>query len=149
MSWGILAMNAIASNFEKTSVEDAIAWHPNLDRLRREAELARMGHAVDPWSVVEAECWLDLIEAELSAKAIRSDPKARAQLVVWRTELARLRTQLKASTSGATHVSDPRSEKGASSLGAFISGPQPHGSAHTSHHQPVYGGRTNEVSAVA
>ncbi len=47
---------------------DAVGWYPNLERLRHEAQLAANGHAIDPWAVVEARCWLGIIDAENSAK---------------------------------------------------------------------------------
>jgi hypothetical protein len=145
------AMNAIAPQTEKMPIEDSIGWCPNLERLRHEAQLAANGLAIDPWAVVEAECWLDLIDAELTAKSTRSNPRARAQLIVWRTEIARLRTQLKAYAEGGKQVSGEQLEKRAPSLGGAptqwsrlqSAAADPH------HHQPVYGGRFNEIPSAA
>lgn len=141
-------MNAIAPNSESRVASNPIGWHPNLERLRHEADLARAGHTVDPWSIVEAECWLDLIEAELTSPSTRGNPKARAQLVVWRTEISRLRTQLKALASSAPQVSDNRSERSGSmnSLGSWTWQDRV---AAATQHQPVYGGRINEISSAA
>ena len=142
-------MNAIAPNLEAESVEAVIGWHPNLERMRNEVQQARMGQPVNPWSIVEAECWLDLIEAELAAKSSYGNPRVRTQLIAWRTEIARLRTQLKALASSAPQISDQSSEKGRSLQDPPIVRPPHHGMRAATHHQPVYGGRSDEIPSVA
>jgi hypothetical protein len=142
-------MNAIAPNFDTQSIEDVIGWHPNLERMRNEVQLARMGQPVNPWSIVEAECWLDLIEAELTARSTQNNLPVRTQLIAWRTEIARLRTQLKTLASSARQVSDQPSERGGSHHDPSALGPQHQGMHAAAHHQPVYGGRLNEIPSAA
>lgn len=142
-------MNAIAPNPDTESVADVIGWHPNLERMRNEVQRARMGQPVNPWSIVEAECWLDLIEAELAAKSSYGNARVRTQLIAWRTEIVRLRTQLKALASSAPQISDQSSETGRS-----LQDPPALRSPHQSmraatHHQPVYGGRSDEIPSAA
>ena len=67
-------------------------WVPHVDRLKREAEEASLAGREAPWALAEAECWLDLVEAELEAhRAMRQDrPEVAAglhRLQLWRTEL--------------------------------------------------------------
>jgi hypothetical protein len=143
-------MNAIAPNPVIESVEDVIGWHPNLERLRSEVQLARTGQPVSPWSIVEAECWIDLIEAELSAKSTQTNPHVRTQLIAWRTEIGRLRTLLKTLASSARPVSDQPSEEGGSHQDPSALRSQHHGMRATAHHhQPVYGGRSDEIPSAA
>ena len=75
---------------------DGLGWAPNIARLRADYEAARAGGGVDPWSVIEAECWLDLIEAELSATSTQADPDLCARLVGWRQEIASLLVRMRA-----------------------------------------------------
>ena len=86
-------MNAIAR------IEDSVrslGWAPSIERLRADYEAARAAGELDPWSIVEAECWLDLIEAELSAKSTKADPELCARLVGWRQEIASLLARMRA-----------------------------------------------------
>jgi hypothetical protein len=65
-------------------------WAPQIDRLRREAAEARRLGRADPWTIAEAECWIELVDAELVAQRRLDDPDAVAairQLVSWRAEL--------------------------------------------------------------
>ncbi|HEY9010403.1 MAG TPA: hypothetical protein VIN06_05250, partial [Devosia sp.] len=49
-------------------------WVPHVDRLKHEAEEASLAGRESPWALAEAECWLDLVEAELEAhRAMRQD----------------------------------------------------------------------------
>jgi hypothetical protein len=86
-------MNAIA-NIEVRA--DGRGWAPNIQRLRADYEAARHAGELDPWSITEAECWLDLIEAELSAKSTQADPDLCARLVGWRQEIASLLVRMRA-----------------------------------------------------
>lgn len=86
-------MNAIA-RIEDTT--DRLGWAPNIERLRADYEAARSVGELDHWSITEAECWLDLIEAELSAKATQADPDLCAQLVSWRQEIGGLIARMRA-----------------------------------------------------
>jgi len=51
-------------------------WQLDVQRLEREADKAAATGAVDPWTLIEAECSLDLIDAELLA--LRHAPADRA-----------------------------------------------------------------------
>jgi hypothetical protein len=75
-------------------------WAPHLDRLREEAAVASLAGRRDPWALVEAECWLDLIDAEIAAH--RKLPQSRPevveglkQLTTWRGELQLVIRRLK------------------------------------------------------
>jgi hypothetical protein len=75
-------------------------WAPPLERLRSETKAARDNGKHDPWTEVEAECWIDLIDAELSAQ--RSAPASGSRQATisrlrhWRAELQLLVRQLQA-----------------------------------------------------
>ena len=103
------AMNAIAAT---TTLPDRLGWTPNIERLARDYEAARSSGRPDPWAIVEAECWLDLIEAELTATATQADPALRAQLLGWRQEIGRLLVRLRA--LGSPSQSTTRTFSGAS-----------------------------------
>lgn len=67
-------------------------WAPHLARLKREADEATTARRADPWAEAEAECWLDLIDAEIAAH--RALPQSRPevvaglrQLTTWKSEL--------------------------------------------------------------
>lgn len=42
-------------------------WQLDIERLEQQADVAAATGVPDPWALVEVECSLDLIEAELSA----------------------------------------------------------------------------------
>jgi hypothetical protein len=86
-------MNAIARIEEDA---DSLGWAPNIQRLRADYDAARSAGEVDPWSITEAECWLDLIEAELLAKSTQANPDLCARLVGWRQEIASLIARMRA-----------------------------------------------------
>jgi hypothetical protein len=74
-------------------------WRPAIDRLHGEAEAARAEGKSDPYAEIEAECWIDLIDAELAAqkRPDQSRPEvARAmyELRNWRAELQDILEQL-------------------------------------------------------
>lgn len=73
-------------------------WEPPIERLRTEARKARESGKPDPWSVIEAECWIDLIDAELSALRAARDGASPAPetslLRHWRAELQLIIRQL-------------------------------------------------------
>ena len=76
-------------------------WVPHIDRLKQEAEDAARAGRGAPWALAEAECWLDLVEAELSAHRDMSPdrPEVAAglrQLQLWRTELQLVIRRLRA-----------------------------------------------------
>ena len=80
-------MNAIA-NIEPQ--ETGLDWKPNVERLRADCEVARASGRPDPWAIIEAECWLDLIDAELTAQSTRANPVLCEQLNLWRQEITTL-----------------------------------------------------------
>ncbi len=43
-------------------------WRPAIERLRAEAETALAEGKSDPFAEVEAECWIELIDAEIAAQ---------------------------------------------------------------------------------
>jgi len=63
-------------------------WRPNLDRLEAEAAGAAQRRTPDQWTLGEALCWMDLMDAELAAlDAVPADTRiehSRAQLLEWR-----------------------------------------------------------------
>lgn len=73
-------------------------WEPPVERLRSEAAMARDSGRPDPWTLVEAECWIDLIDAELSAQRSGRDPGTRSAAISllrhWRAELQLIVRQL-------------------------------------------------------
>ena len=68
-------------------------WAPHLARLKREADEAAMAGRADPWAEAEAECWLDLIEAEMAAH--RALPQSRPEVVAGLRQLAAWKNELK------------------------------------------------------
>jgi len=68
-------------------------WQLDVQRLEREAKTAAAIGRPDPWTKVEAECSLDLIEAELVALNKR-DPRQVADSVVelrsWKARVERV-----------------------------------------------------------
>lgn len=141
-------MNAIVAPLADASTSDAIGWCPNFERIRREAGLARTGQPGDPSALVETDCWLTLIDAELSAQSTRANEPARAEVIKWRTELLGLRAALEKHNGGATEVSGPRrNEDGTRTRLPFASPRQPSWAA--ANHQPSNGERFNEISTAA
>lgn len=68
-------------------------WHLDVQRLEREAKSALAAGRSDPWTTVEAECSLDLIEAELVAMKGR-DPRQVSDSIVelrsWKARIERV-----------------------------------------------------------
>jgi hypothetical protein len=63
-------------------------WMPDIERLKREAQLAKESGRPDPWSLAEAECWRDLIEAEIAAQTHRGAGGDIVQMLrIWKAEL--------------------------------------------------------------
>lgn len=70
-------------------------WKLDVERLEREAGRAVERQQTDPWTLVEAECFLDLIDAEIAAlrpKGGQGGAVAHglAQLSGWRTRIERV-----------------------------------------------------------
>jgi hypothetical protein len=78
-------------------------WRPDLARLERAANEALAQNHPDPWTLAEAECWLDLIDAELVAvNNARADPRmarSRDQLQRWRDRVTMTIDRLKAAAA--------------------------------------------------
>ena len=102
-------------------------WAPHLARLKREADEAASARRADPWAEAEAECWLDLIEAEIEAH--RALPQSRPEVVAglrrlaaWKGELRLIIRRLRAvprSGSGGNPLHAARPENEARQLGGF------------------------------
>ena len=65
-------------------------WQLDVERLEREAKAARQAGRLDPWTRVEAECSLDLIDAELKALRGRERDEAAESMVELRSWKARI-----------------------------------------------------------
>jgi hypothetical protein len=65
-------------------------WQLDVERLEREARAARQAGQPDPWTRIEAECSLDLIEAELAALRGRGPHEAGDGVVALRSWKARI-----------------------------------------------------------
>jgi hypothetical protein len=64
-----------------------LEWRPDVERLRTEIEQARRTGNLEHLAIAEAECWIDLIDAELSARRDTDDAEIE-QLIRWRSEIA-------------------------------------------------------------
>jgi hypothetical protein len=76
-------------------------WQLDVERLEREAQTAAKSRRPDDWALVEAECSLDLIDAELAAvRKSKSDPALVATTVThltqWRARVGRVIDRLRA-----------------------------------------------------
>lgn len=70
-----------------TALPAHVEWRPDIDRLRTEIETARKSGNFEHLAIAEAECWIDLIDAELTSRKDASDPAVR-QLRSWRAEIS-------------------------------------------------------------
>jgi hypothetical protein len=74
-----------------------VAWQPDIARLRRQIDAAQARGGYDRHAVAETECWIGLIEAELSARRRSpADPEVH-RLKLWRAELQLLAARAKRS----------------------------------------------------
>jgi hypothetical protein len=80
-------MDHFTLEISRPSSGTGLEWRPDIERLRREVGAASTVGTIDDLAVAEVECWIDLIDAELSARAGRDDADVR-QLKAWRSELA-------------------------------------------------------------
>lgn len=77
-------------------------WIPDIERLKREAQLAKESGRPDPWSLAEAECWRDLIKAEIAAQTNHgAGGDVMRMLRIWEAELGTV-IQMLGSLSGRT-----------------------------------------------
>lgn len=86
-------------------------WQPDLERLKRETQQARDSGRSDPWTLAEAECWVDLIDAEIAALAhlVGDGGEALSLLRAWKAELNALIRALQAlerDAVGGPHAAD-------------------------------------------
>lgn len=69
-------------------------WQIDVSRLEKEAFEAKQLARPNPWALVEAECSLDLVDAEIAAAKASSPGKEREQtlahLNAWRLRLVRV-----------------------------------------------------------
>ena len=114
-------MSAIA---KIDSRAESLGWTPTIERLRADYEAAQATGRLDPWSITEAECWLDLIEAELSAKSTQADPYLCAVLVGWRQEIASLLARMRALSASTTRHTTSFSDASVSQRAGGYRGPE-------------------------
>jgi hypothetical protein len=70
-----------------------LEWKPNVDRLRTEITAARHAGHTDDLAIAEAECWIDLIDAEISARCDRIEDPELGRLRRWKAELTAMLKQ--------------------------------------------------------
>lgn len=87
-------------------------WLPDIERLKRETQLARESGRPDPWSLAEAECWRDLVEAEIAAQTHRGASRDVMQVLrIWKAELGAITRTLGALNSmPRSHASEKQQE---------------------------------------
>ena len=89
-----------------SEVLGAFDWAPSIERLEREYSAAAALGRADPWALVETECWLDLVHAELIAARSRNDLEAISRLEGWMGQLKGLLDRLaNVGEAGATYFS--------------------------------------------
>lgn len=76
-------------------------WKLDVDRFAAAAARAKAAGEADPWLVVEAECAIELIDAEMLAlkRKPQDDESVRAsmrQLTLWRSQIALAKRTLEA-----------------------------------------------------
>jgi hypothetical protein len=96
-------------------------WQPAIERLREEADTARAAGKTDPFAQIEAECWIDLIEAEIAAQKQldQSRPEVAAalhELRHWRIELQLILRQLAQAEAPAFSAASASSRPAAENL---------------------------------
>jgi hypothetical protein len=79
-------MNHFTLDISRPSARAGLDWRPDIERLRREVGAASTVGTIDDLAVAEAECWIDLIDAELCARRGADDADVR-QLKAWRADL--------------------------------------------------------------
>lgn len=71
----------------------ALEWKPDTERLRTEIGTARRAGHNDHLAIAEAECWIDLIDAELSARRDGLDDPEIDRLKRWKADLTSMLKQ--------------------------------------------------------
>ncbi len=86
-------MHGMDQPYAAAASERLFDWQLDVQRLEREAKVALAAGRSDPWTTVEAECSLDLIEAELVAMKGR-DPRQVSNSIVelrsWKARVERV-----------------------------------------------------------
>lgn len=75
------------------AADTSLEWRPNVDRLRTEIAAARRAGRTDDLAIAEAECWIDLIDAEIVARRDRIDDPELGRLRRWKAELTAMLRQ--------------------------------------------------------
>ncbi len=70
-----------------TPAAATLEWKPDIERLRTEIDTARQIGRTDDLAIAEAECWIDLIDAELSARRDNLDDPELRKLTRWKADL--------------------------------------------------------------
>jgi hypothetical protein len=70
-------------------VPPPLEWRPDVERLKVEIEAARRTGNSDHLAIAEAECWIELIDAELASRRNANDLEA-DRLKRWRSEIEHL-----------------------------------------------------------
>jgi hypothetical protein len=83
-------MKHFTSEVRRPTDDDALEWQPDVERLQQEINAALASGQTDHLAVAEAECWIDLIDAELSARRGRTSDTQLSKLRLWRHKLAAL-----------------------------------------------------------
>jgi hypothetical protein len=96
-------------------------WQPAIERLRGDAEAARAAGKSDPFAQIEAECWIDLIDAEIAAQKQldQSRPEVAAamhELRHWRVELQLILRRLAEAERRAFSATSPSNGTAAENL---------------------------------
>lgn len=80
-------MKHFATETAAPATAGPVEWKPDLERLRTEIGSARRAGRTDHLAIAEAECWIDLIDAEVSARrGYRDDPEL-SKLRRWKADL--------------------------------------------------------------
>jgi hypothetical protein len=86
-------MKHFAYDSAASAAAASLEWKPDLERLRAEIDAARRRGHTDDLAIAEAECWIDLIDAELSARWDHlADPEV-GKLRHWKAELTAMLKQ--------------------------------------------------------
>jgi len=81
-------MKHFATETAASASAASLEWKPDLERLRTEIAAARRAGHTDDLAIAEAECWIDLIDAEVSARRDHRDDPELSKLRRWKADLA-------------------------------------------------------------
>lgn len=80
-------MKHFASDTVTPAAAADLEWKPDIERLRAEIDAARRVGRTDDLAIAEAECWIDLIEAELAARWDHLNDPELGRLRRWKADL--------------------------------------------------------------